>query len=186
MWPWGHLAAGYLVYSAYVRLRTGDGPASLPTLVAVFATQLPDLVDKPLAWSLAVLPSGRSLAHSLVTVTPLLAVAWVLAAQRDARPLGSALAIGVLSHLGTDALYPLVGLDVAFLTFLGWPLLPVPPYEVDSSFAAHVALIEVTPAFVFEILLVVLASVAWHYDGRPGLATVRAVSGQVLASVRTE
>jgi hypothetical protein len=186
MWPWGHLAAGYLVYSAYAHLRTGESPANLPALVAVFATQVPDLIDKPLAWSLAILPSGRSLGHSVVTVVPALVVVWLLAARRDARPLGTALAIGVLSHLFTDALYPLLGLDVEFLTFLGWPLLPLPAYEVDSSFAAHFALVEVTPAFVFELVLVVVASVVWHYDGRPGLATVRAWSDSLVASVRAE
>jgi membrane-bound metal-dependent hydrolase YbcI (DUF457 family) len=186
MWPWGHLAAGYLIYSAYARLRTGGAPADLPALVAVFATQIPDLVDKPLAWSLSILPSGRSLTHSLVTVGPALAVAWLLATKRDARPLGTALAIGVLSHLFTDALYPLLGLDFEFLTFLGWPLLPIPPYEVDSSFAAHFALIDLSPSLVFELLLVAIASVVWHCDGNPGLATVRAWSGQLLASVRAE
>jgi len=186
MWPWGHLAAGYLVYSAYARLRTDSAPGDLPALVAVVATQLPDLVDKPLAWSLSILPSGRSLGHSLVTVGPALAVAWLLAARRDARPLGTALAVGTLSHLFTDALYPLVGLDIEFITFLGWPLLPLPPYEVDSSFAAHFALLEVTPAFVFELLLVGLASVVWHYDGHPGLATVRAWSASLAATVRAK
>jgi membrane-bound metal-dependent hydrolase YbcI (DUF457 family) len=186
MWPWGHLAAGYLIYSAYARLRTDSPPGNLPALVAAFATQFPDLVDKPLAWSLSILPSGRSLTHSLVTVGPALAVAWLLAARRDARPLGTALAIGVLSHLFTDALYPLVNLDFEFVTFLGWPLLELPPYEVDSSFAAHFALIDLSPTFVFELVLVAVASVVWHYDGNPGLATVRAWSSALVASVRAE
>ena len=57
MWPWGHLAAGYPVYTAYTRLHTGDPPADVPALVALLGTQLPDLVDKPLA----VLPTVRSL-----------------------------------------------------------------------------------------------------------------------------
>lgn len=186
MWPWGHLAAGYLFYAAYTRLHTGATPANRPVLVALFATQLPDLVDKPLAWSLSVLPSGRSLGHSLVTVGPVLAVAWVLAARRDARPLAVALAAGTLSHLFADALYPLVGLEVEFLAFLGWPLLPIPPYDVDSSFAAHLALLSPSPEFLFELGLVAAASIVWHADGHPGLATVRSWSGRALATVRAE
>jgi len=182
MWPWGHLAAGYLLYSAYTRLRTGESPADVPALVALFGTQLPDLIDKPLAWSLSVLPTGRSLAHSLVVAAPVLAVVWFLTARRDARPLAAALGVGWVSHSFTDALYPLLAGKFDEVTFLAWPLLPLPAYEVDGSFAAHFALISPSPTFLFELLLVVLASVAWHADGHPGLATVRSWSARVLAN----
>jgi len=182
MWPWGHLAAGYLLYSAGTRLSTRDSPADVSTLVALFGTQLPDLVDKPLAWSLSVLPTGRSLAHSLVVATPVLAIGWFLTARRDARPLVAALGVGWVSHSFTDALYPLLGLHFDEVTFLAWPLLPLPTYEVDQSFAAHFALVSPSPTFLFELLLVVLASVAWYADGHPGLATVRSWSGRLLAA----
>ena len=65
MWPWGHLAVGYLVYSGLSRWRFGRLPGSVATLAVALGTQLPDLVDKPLAWTVNVLASGRSLAHSL-------------------------------------------------------------------------------------------------------------------------
>jgi membrane-bound metal-dependent hydrolase YbcI (DUF457 family) len=181
MWPWGHLAAGYLVYSAYTRLRTGDSPADVPAVVALFGTQLPDLVDKPLAWSFSVLPSGRSLGHSLVVAAPVLAIAWFLTARRDARPLAAALGVGWVSHTFGDALYPLLGRNFADVTFIAWPLLPLPTYEVEASFAAHFALLSPSPTFLFELLLVAVASVAWHADGHPGLATVRSWSGRVVA-----
>ena len=178
MWPWGHLAAGYLVYTAYTRLHTGDPPADVPALVALLGTQLPDLVDKPLAWSLAVLPTGRSLGHSLVVGAVVLPVAWALAARRDARPLAAALSVGWLSHLLGDALYPLVNGEFAHVAFLAWPLLPLPAYEVEASFAAHFALLSPSPTLAFELALVALASLAWHADGYPGLATVRSLSGR--------
>ncbi|PSP69797.1 metal-dependent hydrolase [Halobacteriales archaeon QH_6_68_27] len=176
MWPWGHLAAGYLVYTAYTRLHIGDPPADVPALVALLGTQLPDLVDKPLAWSLAVLPTGRSLGHSLVVGAVVLPVAWALAARRDARPLAAALSVGWLSHLLGDALYPLVDGEFAHVAFLAWPLLPLPAYEVEASFAAHFALLSPSPTLAFELALVALASLAWHADGYPGLATVRSLS----------
>ena len=178
MWPWGHLAAGYLVYTAYTRLHTGDPPADVPALVALLGTQLPDLVDKPLAWSLAVLPTGRSLGHSLVVGAVVLPVAWALAAHRDARPLAAALSVGWLSHLLGDALYPFVNGEFAHVAFLAWPLLPLPAYEVEASFAAHLALLSPSPTLAFELALVALASFAWHADGHPGLATVRSLSGR--------
>jgi len=185
MWPWGHLAAGYLVYSACTRLRTGDPPANVPALIAVFGTQLPDLVDKPLAWSLSVLPTGRSLGHSFLTAAVALPVAWALAARRDARPLVAALSVGWLSHLLGDALYPLVDGEFAHVTFLAWPLLPLPAYEVEASFVAHLALLSPSPTLAFELGLVALASLAWHADGHPGLATVRSWSGR-SAGAETE
>lgn len=33
MWPWGHLAVGYLVYSAYTRVRYGLPPSVLPVVL---------------------------------------------------------------------------------------------------------------------------------------------------------
>ena len=60
MWPWGHLALGYLLHSPLARARFGRPPTDRATLLLVIGTQLPDLVDKPLAWWLGVLPAGRS------------------------------------------------------------------------------------------------------------------------------
>jgi membrane-bound metal-dependent hydrolase YbcI (DUF457 family) len=180
MWPWGHLAAGYLCYSLYRRAATDRPPGNAPALVAVFATQVPDFVDKPLAWSLSVLPTGRSFGHSLVVAAVVLPVVWIAAARRDARPLAAAFAIGSLSHLFTDALYPLLDLDFGAVSFLAWPLLPLPSYEVDQSFLAHFALLDASPEFFFELFLVALASVLWHADGHPGLATVRALPRRFL------
>ena len=68
MWPWGHVALGYLFYSLYVHWRH-DRPPSAPAAIAVgVGTLLPDVIDKPLAWWAAVLPNGRSLAHSAVVM----------------------------------------------------------------------------------------------------------------------
>ena len=56
MWPWGHLAVAYLCYVLSIKLR-GDGEQTLLTLVAVaVGSQFPDLIDKPFAWSVAILP----------------------------------------------------------------------------------------------------------------------------------
>ncbi|MFB6152309.1 MAG: metal-dependent hydrolase [Haloarculaceae archaeon] len=183
MWPWGHLAAGYLVYTLAVRGRSGRAPGDWPVLVALFATQVPDLVDKPLAWTLSVLPSGRSLAHSLPVAALVLPAVWAVAARRDARPLAGAFAVGYLSHLLTDALYPLLALDFYHARFLAWPLVAPPAYEIEQSFLAHFALVDFSPEFAFELLLVAAASVAWHADGHPGLATVRSWSGRVVRDV---
>jgi hypothetical protein len=93
------------------------------------ATQLPDLVDKPLAWSLHLLPSGRSLAHSVLVAVPLVLLVWVVASHRGHGRLGVLFAFGYLSHLYAD--YYRVVLHVPAeqwplrLAGLYWPLLPV-------------------------------------------------------------
>jgi hypothetical protein len=176
MWPWGHLAAAYLVYSLGHRLLAGRVPGDRGALVAVAASQAPDLVDKPLAWTFSVLPTGRSLGHSLVVAVLVLPVVWWVADRRGARGLAAAASVGYLVGFLTDAVYPLVEGNPKYVTFLAWPLLELPAYEIDQSFAAHFALIGPSPEFAFELLLVALASLLWHVDGRPGLGTVRAWS----------
>jgi hypothetical protein len=140
MWPWGHAAVGYLVYAVVRRAGGEEWPPDDATAIALaVGTQLPDLVDKPLAWSFGVLPSGRSLAHSLLVGGLLVAVVVALARRYGRHERAGAFAVGYYAHLFGDALGPLTSLDVEFLTFLAWPVLAPPPYENDSSFAEHLA-----------------------------------------------
>ncbi|WP_123536583.1 metal-dependent hydrolase [Halosimplex salinum] len=174
MWPWGHLALAYLAYSLYSRLRRGHRPIAATALVVALGSQAPDLVDKPLAWTLSVLPSGRSLSHSLLVVVPVVALVYTVALVRDEdeEPLAVAFGVGALTHLFGDALYSLVALEFRHLGFLLWPAVPPIEYEVEQSFLAHFALLEFSPEFYFELLLVALALVVWRTDGYPGLETV--------------
>ena len=178
MWPWGHLAAGYLLYTAYSRL--GDG-ATLqgPAVVAVaVGTQLPDLVDKPLAWTFALLPSGRSLAHSLFAATVAIAVVGWYARRRGDSEIGSAFAIGYLSHLVTDGIGPFLAGDYAKLTYLGWPLLPPPDYGVERGFVAHLARLDLSSLGSVQVLLAAFVVLLWYRDGAPGLGTARIGAGR--------
>ena len=173
MWPWGHLAVGYLVYSGLSRWRFGRLPGSVATLAVAFGTQLPDLVDKPLAWTVSVLASGRSLAHSLLTAVVVCGFVVWYARRTDHSTIGVAFAVGYLSHPFADGMLSFVAGDFPDLTYLVWPLLDLPPYETEQSFAAHLLSIEVTPFFLFQLVLVALAFVVWDRDGRPGLAALR-------------
>lgn len=104
MFPWEHAAVGYILVSLWARAtnRTLDSRAVVAVLVG---TQFPDLVDKPLAWSVGVLPSGISLAHSLFVSVPV-SIGIVLVARRyRLTTVGVAFAIGYLSHIPADLLY---------------------------------------------------------------------------------
>lgn len=191
MWPWGHLAVGYLCYVAYTRVTERADHTIVPIFAVGFGTQLPDLVDKPLAWTFEILPSGRSLAHSLLAATVVIAfVAWI--AQRRDRPgAGTAFAIGYLSHLVTDlgpeTVFGLLLGDLSQLewtTYLFWPILAAPPYSNDSSFAEHFLNFEFSAYVWVQFGLVALAAVVWVADGAPGVAETRSFVRGVISADR--
>ena len=74
MFPWEHAAVAYLLYAGYARWHDGTAPGGWAVLVVLVASQLPDLIDKPLAWQFGLLPSGRSLAHSVFVAVPVVVV----------------------------------------------------------------------------------------------------------------
>jgi membrane-bound metal-dependent hydrolase YbcI (DUF457 family) len=164
MLPWGHLAVGYLLgRRSLSRLPSPH----LGALVLAFATQLPDLVDKTFAWYLPVLPGGRSLAHSLLTAGVVVSLVWVWTVRRNRQAVGTVFAIGYLSHVFADALHPLVSGELASLSFLVWPLLPLPGYEGPTGVSLLLA-VEPTPFVLFELGLTLLAVALWVRDDAPG------------------
>lgn len=182
MWPWGHLAAGYLVY------RLGRRPLDgLAAIALAFGTQIPDLIDKPFAWTIPLLPNGRSLSHSLLLIPPLLALVAYLADGRRRR-VAIALLSGYLVHLATDALYPLLEGEFHYVGFLGWPVIPPVEYENPPTGILQMFLsFELTLYNGFEILLFAAAVLAWLVDGKPGfryaLETAKSIAGKTRAAV---
>ncbi len=173
MWPWGHLAVGYLLYSLGRRWRGGRPGFPEAALVAL-GTQAPDLVDKPLAWSLGVLPAGRTLGHSLLVAAVVLAVCHAVVAPRYGRLPVVAFGVGYLSHLLADLPPELLAGEVGRASYLLWPLLAPPPYELEPSFVAHLQAYELGPYEAFQLLLFGVAVGVWYRDGAPGLAGTRA------------
>ena len=181
MWPWEHLAVGYILYSGYSRLAYGHSPGGAAAVVAVVASQAPDLIDKPLAWGLSVLPGGRTLGHSLLFAVPLLLAIWVLARREDRPELASAAAIPYLSHVLTDALYPalLPGGSVTF-EFLLWPLMQGSGSSgtgflsrltaLLANFGTHATSTAGIAYLVFDATLVGAFVLLWVFDGLPGVA----------------
>ncbi|WP_246988343.1 metal-dependent hydrolase [Halorientalis marina] len=179
MWPWGHLAVAYLSYVAIVRLR-GDEQRWWPLISVVLGSQLPDLVDKPLAWTFAVLPSGRSLMHSLFTALAVVAVTYWITRRIQREEVAVTLGVGIVSHnlvdLGPDVV---IGLlqgqwgQIQWTTYLLWPLLAAPPYSNDSSFAQHFLAFTLDPYVSFQFGLFVVAIVVWVKSGTLGIGAVQ-------------
>ena len=176
MWPWTHLAFGYLAASLLWRLRARrlDGPAAV---AATVGSQFPDLVDKPLAWAVSVLPAGRSLTHSVFTAVVVSAVVYCVAARLDRREPALAFIVGYASHLAGDALPKLPAGDFDSLTFLLWPLLPLPEYEGAEPVVANLAEVVAAPAAYLlaspvRLAFLVAVLAVWSADGFPGVAGV--------------
>jgi hypothetical protein len=192
MLPHGHLAVGYLLASAVLRRR--DRSLRRRELLAlVVSTQLPDLIDKPLAVAVGgVFAGGRTVGHSLLFLVPALVV---LGARRHNQPGPVALAaVGTLSHPPLDAavflLQGTVVRDLVEVSFLFWPAglpaggivrwlerLPVLGEAVAAKpgwTARHLPsggrlswYVRVT-----ELVLASAATVRWLADGAPGLDAV--------------
>ena len=169
MWPLGHAAVAYLCYTAWTRLGSDRHPDHVPVIIVIFASQFPDLVDKPLAWYVGALPTGRTLAHSLLVLVPLCIAIYLVSHRYDRTAYGIAFAIGAISHAIVDALPALwSGTDPGFLL---WPIISVEPYENGPP--TIMALLEASlgnPYFYSEFVLAAMAVVAWRADGYPGLA----------------
>ncbi|WP_132059388.1 metal-dependent hydrolase [Halorussus amylolyticus] len=180
MWPWGHLAVGYLSYSILVRVRTRRAPESLPTVALAFGTQFPDLVDKPLAWTLGVLPNGRSLTHSLLVAALVVGAVGLVLRRRNRTAVADAFAVGYLTHIAGDAVFPLLAGEYGELGFLLWPVVPAIEYTTRPSFVGHLRSFSVT-AFTGVELLGALAVVGlWVLDGTPGVSVLKTVHNWVV------
>ena len=169
MYPWGHLALGYLFYSVASRVTRGTSPDGRTVVSLALGTQFPDLVDKPLAWTFGVLPSGRTLAHSVFTTAVVIGVVLYLTRQRHSAA-GSAFSFGYASHLLGDVIEPLLAGTYSGMEFLFWPLLgPVAP-DLRPSFVEHFLSLEFPALLLEEFHLVVLLLLVWLVDGMPVVA----------------
>ncbi|QSW98216.1 metal-dependent hydrolase [Haloterrigena alkaliphila] len=175
MWPWGHLAVVYLCYSLHCRRRDWP-PRALSVIVLAIGSQFPDLVDKPLAWTFDVLPGGRTLAHSVFVAALLLPTVALAARRFDRRDLGTAFAVGHVSHLLAD-IPPsaILTADASELTFLVWPLLPPSPYESVDGILAGFLRYSMGWYEWAQLGLVLIALVVWYRDGLPGTGYARDV-----------
>jgi len=178
VWPWEHLAVGYLLFSPSVRLSAARTPTGVEAVVLAVATQLPDLIDKPLAWWSSVLPSGLSLGHSVFFAVPAAAAVLALATRLDAPFVGVAFGVGYLSHLLGDVAFNSLG-GTLRVGFLFWPLVSRPSGG-ETALLARVAelwgsfqIFLGTPAGRFylfvEAAVLALAFALWVADGAPGV-----------------
>jgi len=182
MWPWDHLAIGYLVVSLWRRGRSRRPPGEAEAIAAVVGSQFPDLIDKPLGWRTSLLPSGHSMAHSLTVAVPTTIVVYLLARRYGRADVGAAFSLAYLAHLPADVVYPMVLGRSPNLAFLFWPFVEIPPSQTDAFAGRVLELVVQFLAFLrtpqgllflgLELALLGGAVLLWGRDGWPGVASV--------------
>ena len=184
MWPWGHLAFGYVLFSLVSRGWFDEPPRGSSVYVLAVATQLPDLVDKPLSWTFGVFPTGYSIGHSVFVAVPV-ATAVALAAWRWNRPdAGVAFAVGYGSHLVGDLLVGAVTGQEYVIERVLWPVATLPPYAVRlgaferglayfTEFVVQLRTAEDPTLLLLYLGPFVAAFVIWVVDGMPGIPWIR-------------
>lgn len=126
--PTDHVLVAILPIAAYCLLRHRRLPTSGVILVALFAGVFPDLVDKPLAWTFGVVPSGRMVAHSLVFAVPVIAGVVFVSYRRDRLAHGLAFGWGYVSHIVGDFFRVITeGASYYYYPNLFWPLMAANP-----------------------------------------------------------
>lgn len=122
MMPWDHAAIGYVAYSLFVHAVYQDSPGARGTLVVVFASVLPDLIDKPLAWQFGVLGGGRTLGHSVFFALPLILAVGFFPYSRGWSRRGWAFGSGYLLHLLGDVIPTSVRTGGLRIDIILWPV----------------------------------------------------------------
>ena len=195
MWPWEHVAFGYVVYSLLVHLGYRDSPGESEAVTVAFASVLPDLIDKPLAWQFGIFESGYALGHSIFFAGPLSLAAIVLARASGRTRVGLAFAVGYMLHLVGDVIPIYVARGTWSVNHLLWPVVVVEnPRGHDGllagfvhNFEPYVAQLlagEVTPYIALQVGLGLAAVGLWLFDGAPGVKAVRACVGRTVGLVR--
>lgn len=182
MMPWEHVLVGYLTFSLFAHAVYREPPTTREAVAVVFASLLPDLVDKPMAWELGIFDTGHALAHSIFVAVPVsLAVVWI-AWSRGWFRVGIAFAIGYLVHLAADVI-PWCFLEGEPRTHrILWPVQSSGDGFEDTGFRerfienvdeyAHWVIAEFTSGSPDPFLLAAFGTflvgmLVWVYDGMP-------------------
>ncbi|NLV06473.1 metal-dependent hydrolase [Haloarcula rubripromontorii] len=123
VFPSEHFIIALLPVAVYALLRDRHLPSLQLVAVTFFGSQFPDLIDKPLAYELHLIPSGRVFMHSLPFAVPLSVAVIGYAVRTDRTRLGAAFSAAHLSHLVADN-RQLLSPDPYVPSDLLWPLQP--------------------------------------------------------------
>ena len=189
MWPWEHAAVGSLVYSLALRALGREPPGDREAVGLLVATQVPDLVDKPLSWVFGVFPTGYALGHSAFVALPVGTAVLVAGRARDRFRLAAPVVAGYWAHLAADVANPIRTGDGPLIERVLWPAVRGTPYEDDLGagrgiaylveFVGSVAASDPATLLVGYALLPLVTLAVWVADGLPGIAPLRGLAARI-------
>ncbi|WP_226481495.1 metal-dependent hydrolase [Natrinema amylolyticum] len=177
MWPWEHLAFAYVLYSLTTNVVFRTSPSARETIAVAVGSQLPDLIDKPLAWTIGITDGGYSIGHSIFVAPFVCLAVYAVAVRRGERVLSGAFALAYLSHPIADMLSQLFRGRAVDLRTVLWPITS-PPATSHGGFLDHFALYffryvhqlltsGLTVQIAFQSLLGLAVLALWLFDGAP-------------------
>jgi len=204
MWPWEHAIVAYLAYSLCCHVVFRDSPTGLEAVVVVFASVLPDLIDKPLAWEFGVFDSGYAVGHSIFFAVPLAVFVGTIAHAATRPRAGLAFGLGYLSHPPADVVDTVFRQGVLQVELVLWPIASVdgrPPgpgvlegflYYFDRYWNAVLAG-DLSTYLLIQFGLAGVVVVVWLVDGAPvlreclhaGIRVARVLLGRTPGSSRS-
>ncbi|MDJ1434488.1 metal-dependent hydrolase [Halostagnicola sp. A-GB9-2] len=178
MWPWEHAIVGYVAYSLFCHIYYRDSPGGLEAFAAVFASVLPDLIDKPLSWEFGVFEAGYAIGHSIFFAIPLAIVVGIGTRSVGRSRTGIAFGLAYLLHLPSDVFDAYVREDVVHYELMLWPVATVADGGHGHGFLEQFSILfDQYQAELFssdpstylwgQLGLGVFAGLLWLYDGAP-------------------
>ncbi|WP_137290262.1 metal-dependent hydrolase [Natronorubrum halophilum] len=180
MWPWEHAIVGYLVYSLFCHTVYRDSPSGLEAFAVVFASVLPDIIDKPLAWEYGFFDTGYAVGHSIFFAVPL-TIAVGLIARSTSRPrAGIAFGLGYLLHLPGDVVDGYLRGGVYQPELMLWPVETVGEIPSHGGFTdqflqyfgrywGELIAGNLSTYLRLQVGLAAFVALLWLYDGAPVL-----------------
>lgn len=178
MWPWEHLVVAYVLYSLLAHVVLRRSPTTRETIAVAVGSQLPDLIDKPLAWTFEITEGGYAIGHSILVV-PIVCLAVLAAAGHYGaeRSVAGAFSTAIGSHLVADIVNPVRLGRPPELRVILWPVATPPAYD-RGSFLDHFVAYFVRYAdqllgnglstqIVVQLGIGVGVVALWFYDGAP-------------------
>ncbi|QCS43246.1 metal-dependent hydrolase [Natrinema versiforme] len=177
MWPWEHLAFAYVLYSLTTNVVFRRSPSAGETIAIAVGSQFPDLLDKPLAWTIGITETGYSVGHSIFVAPFICLAAYAVAARLGNRTLASAFSVALVSHPIADILNRVLRGEVVDPRIVLWPIAS-PPVGSQSGFidhfrryffryVHHLLTDGLTPQVAFQSLLGLSVVAIWLFDGAP-------------------
>lgn len=123
--PHEHLLVALVMVSCYLIVAKRELPSIESLAIAFVGSQLPDLVDKPLAIQLDLIPTGRVFMHSLPIAIPVWMIVLIYTWRTERPHTGVAFIIAYASHLVGDTYRMLAARQLP--NNLLWPLRPHSP-----------------------------------------------------------